>query len=305
MLHCCRNVGSETLLTTAYSPASDRVQMDLFFDSSPACTTNELISAMLAGQQREMQILLERLRGIDAEQYRQFQNLLSTREELLHGFSDNSGEDIALQEQQLTPLAYELLGEFSDAFLIPLWRKLSAKYAGRPFDPGESKCHLSYTALQGLQWQEVISAVARERDWQNQPLLLFRHAEACCKLRRETEGMAGWFRLLLYYPETAAELIKESGNRLLYGDWRKFQELDPELSVELFPAWMLLNKPAMAITAADFTAGTKGCAALQLIVSLLSVPPGKVGEDTIKQRTALQQLHPALFVHYMAVVSDS
>ncbi len=302
-LYCCRHADNEALLTTAYSPASERVQLDLFFDSSPACTANELITAMLAGQQRQMQILLERLRSVDAEKYQRFRKLLAVREELLNGFSEDAGEEIALLEQRLAPLAYELLGEFGDALLIPLWQKLSDKYAGRPFNPAAPKSHWSYTALQGLQWRAVITAVEREKEWRKQPLLLFRHAEACYKLRREAEGLTGWFRLLLFYPETAAKLISGTGNRLLHQEWRKFQELDPEMSVEFFPSWMLLKKPALAKTVAGFSTGTEGCAALQLIATLLSAPPGQVVEDTIKYRAALRKLHPALFDHYMATAN--
>lgn len=305
-LYCCRQADNEVLLTTAYSPASDRVQMDLFFDSSPACTLHELITAMLAGQQRQMNILLDQLHHLDADKYRRFQELLAFREKLLRGVSGDAGEDIALLEQKLTPLAYELLGEFSDAFLIPLWQKLSAEYAGQPFQPDAWKCHFSYTAMQGLQWRDVITAVEREKKWHKQPLLLFRHAEACGKLHREEECLTGWMRLLLFFPETAAELINGTGNRLLHDAWRKFQELDPEMSVEFFPAWMLLKKPALKKTAAAFTAAqTEGCAALQLIVSLLSAPPGPVGEDTIGQRAVLRQRWPALFAHYMATASGS
>lgn len=304
-LYCCRKGDNEKLLTTTYKPASDRVQRDLFFDCSAACTANELISALLAGKQRQMQILLGRLHRLDAEKCRQFRNLLTVREELLKGFSDHRGGDIALLEQELTPLAYELLGECSDAFLVPLWQNLSARYAGRPFDPAAAQSHLSYTALQGLQWREVITAVEGGKDWQKQPLLLFRHAEACCKLRREAEGLTGWFRLLLFYPETAARLINDTGNRLLHGDWRKFRELEPELKVEFFPAWTLLNKPALTKITAGFTAAdTDGCAALQLMAELLSAPQGQVSEAKVKLRAGLRQLDTALFAHYMAAASQ-
>ena len=40
ILHFCRSPANEIIFTTDYEPARNRVQMDLFFDSAPACTSH-------------------------------------------------------------------------------------------------------------------------------------------------------------------------------------------------------------------------------------------------------------------------
>ena len=181
---------------------------------------------------------------------------------------------------------------------------LSTDIAGQNFDPGDPRNHLSYTAFKSFQWQDVLSSVQRETDWLKQPLLLFRYAEACFKLQNELEGLERWFMLFMIYFAEAEQNIDKTCNRLLLADWQFFRELDPELDTLLFPAWMLLNKPALAKHAFVFDSECDGDESFHLISQLLFCAEGGLSEEAIQLRAKLKLKNPGLFIHLMKTVED-
>ena len=128
-----------------------------------------------------------------------FARLLALQNELTES-RKSSGRKIKLLLQTVTPLAFEVLGQFAHDFLTPLWHRLSVEVADRNFDAGSPEDHLSFTAFKGFQWQQVLSSITREADWIKQPVLLFRYGEACFKLNKELEGLESWFRLFIAFP---------------------------------------------------------------------------------------------------------
>ena len=202
-------------------------------------------------------------------------------------------------EDQLIPLAFDLLGRFGHDFLTPLWQIISTDIAGQRFDPGDPRNHLSYTAFKSFQWGDVLSSVQREKEWFKQPLLLFRYAEACFKLRNELEGLEKWFMLFMNFSAEAEQSIDKTCNRLLLADKQLFRELDPELDTSFFPAWMLLNKPALAKYTFVFNTECDGVESFHLISQLLSCAEGGIDAGSIQLRAELKLENPGLFVHFM------
>ena len=298
-LHFCRCPGNELIFTTDYEPAQNRLQMDLFFDSAPACTANDLIRAIIEKREDGVLRLMSQLKLLAPEKHQKFDHLLALQNELTVS-GKSSGRKIKLLLQTVTPLAFDVLGQFAHDFLTPLWQVLSAEVADRYFDAGSPEDHLSFTAFKGFQWQQVLSSITQEADWINQPVLLFRYGEACFKLNKELEGLESWFRLFLTFPDAAETLVGSTCNRLLLSDWRHFNELDPELESPFFPAWIVLKKPALAKNVFTFDCESEGNEALQLMYSLMGSKENGLNETIIKLRARLQQQNPNLFIHTMA-----
>ena len=298
-LHLCRSPAHELIFTTDYEPAQDRLQMDLFFDSAPACTANDLIRAVIERREDDILRLLSQLQSLDPEKQQKFERLL-TLQNVLSVSGEDSGTKINLLLQALTPLAFNVLDRFAQDFLTPLWHLLSVEITDRYFDAESPENHLSFTAFKGFQWQQALSSIAREANWINQPVLLFRYGEACFKLNKELEGLEIWFRLFLTFPVEAETMIGNTCNRLLLLDWRCFSELDPELESSFFPAWIVLKKPALAKNAFSFDHNSPGNSALQLMCSLMGSKEKGLNESTIKLRARLQMENPNLFIHTMA-----
>ena len=295
-LHFCRSPANELILKTVYEPAKDRVQLDLFFDSAPVCAEFDLIEAIVDKHNDKIPDLLTKLISSNLEKHQQFTRLLAFEKNITQ-IGETSDRKIKLLLQAATPLAFEILGRFAHDFLTPIWHKLSVEISDLHFDAKAPEYHLSFTAFRGFQWQQVLSSIERENDWIKQPILIFRYAEACFKLSKEREGIANWFRLFILFPEIAEQLIENTCNRLMFSDWQHFSELDPELDPCLFPAWIVMNKPALAENIV--IAGSPSNESLQLIENLVCTTESEINETAIHLRARLQQTSPALFVHYM------
>ncbi|MGR8981621.1 MAG: hypothetical protein ACU84H_16235 [Gammaproteobacteria bacterium] len=170
----------------------------------------------------------------------------------------------------------------------------------RKFDAEAPEAHFSFTAFRTFQWRDVIASIEQEENWNNQPVLLFRYAEACFKLNKELEGLENWLRLFMLFPEEAEPLVEGTGNYLLLSDWRNFNELDPELDPVYFPAWLVLKKPALAKITIGLNGENRGHRALQLMRDLAACTYNGINETAINLRAGLRQQIPSLFVHYMA-----
>lgn len=295
VLKLCHSSIYVTFFTTIYEPAKDRMQMDLFFDSAQAVTISNLIKAITERQNTKVEDLLINLEYSDLEKHKQFSQIVAYEKEILQGES-TSAEKIKIL-QILTPQAYEHLHRFAHDFLTPLWHKLSEEMAGMVFDPKTPEHHLSYTASKGFQWQKAIDSIEQEKNWNEQPILLFRYVESCFKLNREADGIQLWLRLFIKFPQQAVQFIKESGSSVMLTNWQYFTELDPELESSLFPAWMVMKIPALAKYALLDNSQT-----LQLMTSLVC---GTKNEINIDLRAKLQLASPDLFIHYMNSLEPS
>jgi hypothetical protein len=297
-LNICRSPANEIIFTTVYQPAEDRIQMDLFFDSAPILVVQDLIKAIVDQRDNDISILMAQLRLLASEAYTSFECLLAQQKQLRHCRATKSKTEFLLNT--MTPLAFSVLGRFANDFLTPFWQQLSLELFGQRFDAESPQDHLSFTAFKAFQWREVIDAIESEADWNKQPVLLYRQAEACFRLNKEAEGLENWFRLYMLFPESAERLVNDTDNYLLMSDWRNFNELDPELDSVFFPAWMVLKKPALAKIKIKIDDENIGHDAFQLICGLTAYADNDINETTISFRTRLRQQNPSLFGHYMA-----
>ena len=192
-----------------------------------------------------------------------------------------------------------VFGRNTQDFIIPFWQRLTEDLEHQSFDVGKPDVHASFTGFKGYQWLKVISSVKREANWAGHPQLIFRYAEACFKLNREREGLEIWFSLFFLFPEIAAQLIGQSGYSLLLSDWRSFVELEPELTSDLFPAWVLLKKPVLVTMAKLFEQQGLLNEPFQWVAQLEHERTGGINSSAIEHRIRLQQNYPNLFEHYM------
>ncbi len=297
-LRVCRSETDELLFTTVYQPARNRQQTDLFFDSAPVFATQNLIRAIVDQRIDAIPGCLSHLRSLDREKCSSFERLLAEHEQCT--CYPETGTKIDYLKNILSPTAFEVLGRFASDFLIPCWQQLSRELALRKFDAGMPDDHLSFTAFRALEWRDVVASVENEENWKNQPILLFRHAEACFKANQEAQGLESWFQLFLDFPEKAERMVGDTGNFLLVCDWMNFNDLDPGLEPAFFPAWTVLKKPALAKITVALNEENSAGQALQMIRALVGRTDNAITQNTLHVRARLRHLNPNLFVHYMA-----
>ena len=293
---------ADRLFFTRYRKPTDEPQLDLFMDTSGSSLANGVVAALVGRDGTEARRLLDQLFDKDPGN-----NRLGGLERLVEAAEGGGvpAKDIAteleLLEKEIEPLARELLAAGSRDFLAPLWQRLGLALANLPFDPASPKLHASYMALRGEAWGQLRLLVEAEPDWQRQPPLLLRHAQACGALHQEIEEIGDWFRLCWDHPDQASH-IKDDASPAWRARWRDFLELEPELSVADFPAWSLLHDPGLAkrLDADDrFLAGDLPEAyklTAKLVVAAVEKDPVK---EQIETRKQLQGLNPTLLLHYL------
>jgi hypothetical protein len=277
--------------------------LDLFTDAPATNLVNAITQALIDRDPSEARRQLERLYVISPDHIRlgDLERLVEATELLPTAVSDVSA-DLRMLQEVLTPLADALLGKSSRNLLIPLWRRLSAAVQDRPYRSTEPEQHLSYTAYQAMDWDTVRQAVERETQWQSAPLLLLRHAQACDHLHQHTQALHSWFPLCWRFSEQT-DAIASCTHHELRQQWAAFLDLEPELPVESFPAWMLITKPGLTQRLPE------PASAPASYITLYRLQHNRLhaadNEHTIALRTQLKQQDPLLFQHFLANVGKS
>lgn len=288
------------LLHAGYQKPQDRPQLDLFMDNIGVGLVNGIAAALGRRDPAEAARLLEQLYRADPGHSRLggLERLVDAALTLDVAVTD-PGAEIAILERELLPLSEDLLGNRGRHFLVPLWRRLHQSLAAHGFDVSHPECHQSYTAIGMQDWAQALAAVEAEAAWRCQPVLLQRHAQACTHLRRASDALLDLFALCWQFPAQAAAVagVAAADTRRA---WELFRELDPELPIASFPAWLLLLRPA-AINWLPQPDSSQP-PSYQLIYRLQASPDGASAEN-VRLRAELKALDADLFRHFIRNVA--
>jgi hypothetical protein len=144
--------------------------------------------------------------------------------------------------------------------------------------------------------------VEREADWSSQADLLERHARACSHLSDPAASLHSWFLLCWQFP-ALGDRIETGEDHNLGEAWQDFLDLEPELPVEDFPAWLLLRVPATTQIAPDRAHKTP-CpdsypTLLHLQRSRQAQSAKSAQQKTLELRARLKQQAPLLFRYFL------
>ncbi|VAW90486.1 hypothetical protein MNBD_GAMMA17-1491, partial [hydrothermal vent metagenome] len=152
--------------------------------------------------------------------------------------------------------------------------------------------------------ETVCHAVENESHWHTNAALLLRHAEACEHLHQKPEALLSWFKLCWQFPEQC-DIFESSNNHELRQQWIHFLELEPEMPVQAFPAWLLLTKPGLIkqlpepSAIPDVACPASYVTMYQLQQKRMQTHAESRNDNTIALRTQLKQQNPELFQHFM------
>lgn len=228
-----------------YRNPRDQPQMDMFTDAPATTLINGIIHALAERDVSEAGRQLQRLLEIEPGHPRlgELERLVEAAEKLDSPVEGVEEESRYLRET-LGPLAESLMGKNSRNLLVPLWRRLSMAARNYAWQSTRPELHLSYSAIQAMDWQEARESVEREDAWRSQLILLQRHARACDHLHDKVAALGSWFELCWRFPDQC-DVLETSADHELRQQWMEFQDLDPELPVQNFPAWLLLSRPGL------------------------------------------------------------
>lgn len=284
-----------------YHKPQDQPQLDMFTDTPATHWANCITQALIDRNPAQARCHLECLSDIAPDYVRlgELERLVEAAENLTTAVDDIATEMQRLQKT-LMPLAQDLLGKESRNLLIPLWRRLSLALQDQPYQSTQPEMHISYTAIQAMDWDITRQAVAQLPHWQADPVLLKRHARACEQLHRRGDALMSWFNLCWQFPQQCVA-IESSIDTELQQQWINFQELELELPTQTFPAWLLLNKPGfvqiVVVPSGDHvvTAYPKSYHTMYQLQSSI----GQQANNNMALRAQLKQEDAALFQHYL------
>ncbi|HEB92631.1 MAG TPA: hypothetical protein ENI94_04025 [Gammaproteobacteria bacterium] len=280
-----------------YRKPQDQPQLDMFTDAPATHRVNGITRALVNRDIGEARRQLEGLYDTAPDHIRlgELERLVEAAESLDAPVTD-AAADLRILQETLTPLAQSLLGKESRNLLVPLWRRLSAALHDQPYHATQPEQHTSYTASQAMDWDSARQAVEQVPHWQNDPVLLQRHARACEPLHRRCDALLSWFSLCWRFAEQS-DAIKSTTDTELRQQWEAFQELEPELPAHTFPAWLLLDKPGLSNVLAGPRHDAANCPASYRTLHQLQ---SKLSAQTdIALRAQLKQQDAVLFQHYL------
>lgn len=294
--------GLNALLRTHYRrvPVEGEGQLDLFLDSGTTAALNDLQSALVRRNPDGASDALVRLAEINPDQAYgpQAKPLIEALRTPLPADHEEALEQLERMQAQWVPAASHLLVRRAQDFLRPIWQGIASGLDPSRFDVADSERHVSWIHRQCLDWENVRTSILAVPGHADAPVLVERLAEAEWWLRDRTAAVAHWFALCRLAPEgfKAALDAPRFPDATLLAAWRaaKASDIEPEVTIPWFPAWMLLKEPGLA-RVLDFVGGERPPdRAFDLLKSLLTTEAGDM-----ERRAELATVHRGLLDKFL------
>jgi len=282
----------------------------LFLDSRAVVLANELAAAL---RSRDTQSALEYLRELERTgPDHPSLPALATLTGALARWQVRSGDISAIADavtrlqNEIGPAAESALGAEARAFLNGFYRELAAAAIGLGYDPDNPTAHRAWLSLRCDELAVSEEAALSIPNWEATPDALRWLTVARHRLRGLEAARASLFWLAWCQPQSVGALIAELGDELLERDWRAFglacdwDEVPEHELPAWFPAWYVLEHPAVCNQLADMTFPDGAApAAVSLLLRLFALERQGNTKALIAQRERLRDLNQTLFGLYM------
>lgn len=287
-----------SLLASRYVPVRSAPQMDLFFDNPIAALTTGIANALAAADAPEAGRLIDSLYAKEPNHpdLPAFDRLLESLARLRQPVAD--ARELLEFITAIASPARRLLGARARDLLAPLWRHLAEQMRTLAYSPQEPMLHASHAWTQAQAWEEARASALAVPAWWRHPPLIVRLVESSLRRRRRAEGLCAWFQLCWHAPGQAGEAAEKLRWSDVHALWQRFLDSDAEaLAVEEFPAWLLLDEPALARQLpADLPPGsTPAEEHFRLVHHWLTARAAGRDAQDLALRKELKERQPALF----------
>ncbi len=234
-----RNANADRLARTIWRRTATP-QADLFFDNSFAVARTRLSRSLLAGDVDAAEKHLAEM--AQAEPGNTIQGDAEQLVGALGWLNQPSPEPDALLsviDNDLAPRAYRFFSRRDgEQFLGQFWRYIVGSMDETRFDPGQPHLHASALYERLGDWQAAASSIMATPDWHEHAILAGRLATAGLKHGQRSHGLSALCQLCWLHSEAANTWLDGSDDDELTRRVERFWDLDPELDIALFPAWL-------------------------------------------------------------------
>jgi hypothetical protein len=288
------------------------MQLDIFADSRDVMLRNDVLSALQRYDARETQQTLRRLSGEypdddSVPQLTVLSSALDLRSSVVFSTHQAATEASCALIEKTTPAAMRMWGEHTGTrWLLPLWRELAQRANALPFRADSINTHAAALWLKSGCGSDARDAVLTIESWRRIPAPLAWMAEASYRLDALEETWPLLAELAWLAPDRCAELVERMGDKsldsLLKKFYANFEGAGDITDIAWFPAWVLIEKPALArlLIAAQRSTQSGPERAMRLLLELLNLERQGRHYELLDCRMKLQGLHASLYFSYMS-----
>jgi hypothetical protein len=288
------------------------MQFDLFNDSQGVALRNDVIHAVLQGDAVAARLAWDTLRHTCPQD-----DSLVPMDVLVTALAERTSVPLSSHEalsgqrhalhQTLAPAAQRTMGAVdAAAWLRVRWQELAQRAARLPYQPERPEDHAAPLWLCAAEWQAAADAVAGIASWRRIPSPLAWMLQARLNLLGLQASWPLLAELAWLAPERLDAVATAVADPMLQALRLKFEqdfevEGDPS-DLAWFPAWVLIEKPALApaLTQAQASQHRSPEQAMRLLLVLLGLERQGRQSEVIEHRKALRGLSGALYGLYMS-----
>ena len=288
------------------------MQFDLFNDSQGVSQRNDVIHAVLQGDAVASRLAWDTLRHTNPQD-----DSLASLGVLVTAVANRTLMPLASHEalsgqrhalhQTLAPAAQRTMGAVdAAAWLRVRWQELAQRAARLPYQPERPEDHAAPLWLCAAEWQAAADAVAGIASWRRIPLPLAWMLQARLHLLGLQASWPLLAELAWLAPERLDAVARAVRDPMLQSPLLKFEqgfEGEGDTSdLAWFPAWMLIQQPALAptLTQAQASQHRPPEQAMRLLLVLLGLERQGRPNELIEHRKALRWLHASVYASYLA-----
>ncbi len=287
------------------------MQLDLFLDSRAVMLANDARLALAARDARRAKAALRELR-VEAPDYPGL-DALEALAAALADWSLPPADAAAIEraadrlDRDVVPAALRMLGDGAAPLIASFFHDLAEAARAVPHDPARPRAHRAWLCLRCGEWGEAEAAADSIPEPRTNPDAL--HWRCVARYRRLglDAVRADLFALAWRAPARFALVCGELGDELLERDRAQFEgagnweSLDESVLAAWFPAWCLLEHPALGASLKEVELPDLPAAdAARVLLDLLELERRGDQRRLVAKRARLRELNPELFALYMA-----
>lgn len=289
-------------LTQKWLPGKAAPQLDLFIDNAAAIAENHLREALINRQWESTEHYLNKMAALNPMQSTlgAYQGLVSYAQHMAAcpGVAAEAVQtELSGLENEVEPLAREVLGQQARDFLSVAWRRLARGMSASPADPDIAHKHPSYALMKIPDWQALQHCLLADTALYRHPVLLARLATSYSATRQDRKALLLWCLVADGFPEQLPELLEQHTQQAIYTLWEDFQALfEYREGVEvLFAAYVVLKRPALLAVGHSFQSLQHNASQAAIDLALCR----QQNKDEIAAREALKAASPVLLSSYL------
>lgn len=282
--------------------AQDVPQLDLFMDNSAIVTENKLCDALANRQFDQAALLIKELTELNPNNTKLggFQSLLVYSQHITQNPAigpDALAAELAGLEDEVLPLAQNLLQRGSRDYLAVAWKRMASNLESSPYDAAQPKLHTSYALAQIPDWPTVSKRLLDNPQTFEHCALITRLADAFYHLSDHAKSRFCWALAFERSPQEAEEHMEKVKPASAFTLWESFCDLNDAWPDVFFAGFILASEPALVFQQEYFPSFTQS--STQLVAELMKKK--FAGEDQIASRQKVQEYSPALLRMVMSV----